>query len=156
MTLEDRIKQTKALSKEARTDINLMLASSDSELLKRRILKPFRISWQQFNILRILKGQKENPVPLWQLTERMIDKTSNTSRLVDKLEKSGLVSRKLCPQDRRRVEITILPEGLELLEHTSAAMAKGLKAAYKGLTQEEFTRLNTLLDKVRKVLLDNQ
>ena len=153
--LEKTIQQSKALSMQARTDINLMLTSSESELLKRRLLKSFGISWQQFNILRILKGQKGKPAPLMLLTERMIDQTSNTSRLIDKLEAKGLVERISCPMDRRRVEISILPAGLTLIDNASKAMEAGIQVAYRGMQLEELQELNTLMDKLRKSLIDN-
>ena len=154
--LEQRIRQTKALSLEARTDINLMLASTDSELVKRQILKPYGISWQQFNILRILKGQRGKPAPLMLLTERMIDKTSNTSRLVDKLERKKLVERITCPEDRRRVEISILAAGIQLIDEASKAMEKGIAKAYQDMSEKELEQLNSLMEKLRKSLFDNQ
>lgn len=79
-------------------------------------LKPLRISIQQFNVLRILRGQKGNPSNLNTVHERMIHKMSNTTRLIDKLIDKGLVSRNLCKENRRKIELFITTEGLKLLK----------------------------------------
>jgi DNA-binding MarR family transcriptional regulator len=79
-------------------------------------LKPLGISIQQFNVLRILRGQKGNPSNLNTVHERMIHKMSNTTRLIDKLIDKGLVSRNLCKENRRKIELFITTEGLKLLE----------------------------------------
>src|SRR5690606_11342029 len=79
-------------------------------------LKPYDISIEQFNVLRILRGQKSNPVNMGFLQEQMIAKTSNTTRLVDKLLFKSLVDRQVCPENRRKVEVIITEKGLKFLE----------------------------------------
>jgi len=79
-------------------------------------LKPYDISIEQFNVLRILRGQKSNPVNMGFLQEQMIAKTSNTTRLVDKLLFKSLVDRQVCPENRRKVEVIITEIGLKFLE----------------------------------------
>ena len=79
-------------------------------------LKPMGISIQQFNVLRILRGQKGNPSNLNTVHERMIHKMSNTTRLIDKLIDKGLVNRNVCKENRRKIELFITTEGLSLLK----------------------------------------
>jgi len=79
-------------------------------------LKPYDVSLQQFNVLRILRGQKGTPANLSTIQERMVSKMSNTTRLVDKLIRKELVVRVTCPTNRRKVDISITPAGLKLLE----------------------------------------
>ena len=80
------------------------------------IFKPFDLTLQQYNVLRILRGQYPNPITVIAIIERMLDKMSNASRLVDKLLAKDLVIRRLCPHDRRAVDVIITEKGLELLE----------------------------------------
>jgi len=79
-------------------------------------LKPFEVSVQQFNVLRILRGQKNKPANLSTLNERMVTKMSNTTRLVDKLLTKGYVERRTCPSNRRKIEITITKQGNSQLD----------------------------------------
>jgi DNA-binding MarR family transcriptional regulator len=78
-------------------------------------LHPYDLTLQQFNVLRILRGCKKSPATLQYITERMIHKTSNTTRLVDRLITKGLVERKQCHENRRKVDISITKQGLALL-----------------------------------------
>ena len=78
-------------------------------------LKPFEISIQQFNVLRILRGQKGLPANLSTVHEKMVHKMSNTTRLIDKLINKTLVKRNACKQNRRKIELFITPSGLKLL-----------------------------------------
>jgi DNA-binding MarR family transcriptional regulator len=111
------------------------------------ILKPYGISVQQYNVLRILRGQHPKPASIKLISERMLDKNSNASRLVDKLLKKNYVERTSCEHDRRQVDILITKEGLQLLNETakdSESMKKDLK-----LTEAECYQLSDLLDKMR-------
>lgn len=112
-------------------------------------LKPYDISLQQFNVLRILRGKKENRPNLSTIQERMINKMSNTTRLVDKLITKNLVERNTCENNRRKVEIFITPEGLQLLEKVDQIIIDVEKKCIESLTQEDIIQLNTLLDKIR-------
>ena len=89
------------------------------------------------------------PATVKLLTERMIDKMSNASRLVEKLKQKGLVERNVCPADRRRVDIEITGKGLEVLEDISRIMEEELTQRMSTLTSEEASQLNQLLDKLR-------
>lgn len=110
-------------------------------------LKPFEVSVQQFNVLRILRGQKNKPANLSTLNERMVTKMSNTTRLVDKLLTKGYVERRTCPSNRRKIEITITKQGNSQLEKMDSAMIHAEEEILKKLSIEELEQLNLLFDK---------
>ena len=93
MTIEEEIKQKKFKSETVKATINILFTSSHINVQQTQILKPYDISWQQFNILRILRGRNGEPTPLKMLSARMVDRSSNTSRLVEKLKNKGLLER---------------------------------------------------------------
>ncbi|MFI5205269.1 MAG: MarR family winged helix-turn-helix transcriptional regulator, partial [Flavobacteriales bacterium] len=144
----EEIKQKKFLNEYQKLGINLMYTASWVMGSHNQRMKKFGISLQQFNILRILRGQYPNPAPLKLLTERMIDKMSNTSRLVEKLVQKKLVERKTCKLNRRQVDIVITPLGLDLVEKASLAVETDLKDIFM-LSNEEAKTVNDLLDKMR-------
>ena len=149
MKIEQEIQQKKFSSEYQKAHINVLFTAAWLNQMASQVLKPHNISWQQFNILRILRGMGEEPATIKVLTERMIDKMSNASRLVEKLKQKGLVDRKSCPSDRRRVDIVITKEGLELLEKASKAMEDSFHLRMGNLSEEEAVVLNELLDKIR-------
>ena len=102
---------------------------------------------QQFNVLRILRGQKGNPANLSTINERMVTKMSNTTRLVDKLIKKGFVNRCVCPSNRRKVEIVITDSGLEALSQMDKALGKAHDIILKNFDKKDLEQLNQLLDK---------
>lgn len=110
---------------------------------------------QQFNLLRILRGQKGKALSVNDLIERMIDKSSNASRLVDKLSDKGLVHRAMCPNDRRQVEVTITDEGLKLLSLLDPELKK-IERVLDGITPEEAETMNEMLDRMRTAYLAQQ
>lgn len=112
-------------------------------------LKTYDISIQQFNVLRILKGQGGKPANLSTIQERMVSKMSNTTRLVDKLIKKDLVKRIICETNRRKVEITITENGNNFLDKISPVMDNFEKKITSNLSKEELNILNNLLNKLR-------
>lgn len=112
-------------------------------------LKPFDLSLEQFNVLRILRGQKGKAINLQDIQERMISKMSNTTRLVDKLIKKKFVKRTICKENRRKVEISITDLGLKTLKKADPIIDTTEKNITKNLTQEELTQLNKLLIKLK-------
>ncbi len=112
-------------------------------------LKTHDISIQQFNVLRILKGQKEKPANLCTIQERMVSKMSNTTRLVDKLINKRYAKRVTCKSNRRKVEITITKEGLNFLDKVSPLMTDFENRLTSGLSSEDLIHLNDLLNKLR-------
>ncbi len=149
MKIEQEIRQRKFKNEYQKAHINLLFTASWLSQHSARILKPYGISWQQFNLLRILKGMHPEPATVKVLTERMIDKMSNASRLVEKLKKKELVERRVCPQDRRRVDIRITEQGLKSLDEISRRMEEGLQKRMSNISIEEAAKLNALLDKMR-------
>lgn len=147
-TIGEAIKQKKFKSEYLKADINIAYTFSFFSGQKANVLKEFNISLAQFNILRILKGMKGEPASIKVLTERMIDKMSNASRLVEKLKNKGLVNRLGCPNDRRQVEIFITEKGLEVIEASTQALEKLIKSTQL-ITEEEARELNRILDKMR-------
>jgi len=103
---------------------------------------------QQFNLLRILKGQHPQPASVNLLIERMIDKSSNASRIVEKLRMKNFVERKTCPNDRRQVDVLITDTGIKLLNECTAELNQ-MQLAQDKLTSEEHQELNRLLNKLR-------
>ncbi len=131
-----------------KTVINIMYTSRFIE----KSIDRFRqhdITMQQYNVMRILRGQNGNPANLSTLQERMIDKSSNTTRLVDKLIAKGLVERSICAQNRRKVEIFITKKGLNLLTELDPMTENANKEILKHLNKTELETLNNLLDKLR-------
>ncbi|QHT66302.1 MarR family transcriptional regulator [Rhodocytophaga rosea] len=147
MKIEEEIKQDKFTSEFEKTSVNILFTSSWLHSLLSSALKPYGISVQQYNVLRILKGQCSKPAMLGLIQERMMDKMSNATRLVDKLIEKGLVDRKQCPMNRRQVDIVITKEGLALIEKIQPALNK-IDHSF-GINDEEARILNQLLDKFR-------
>jgi len=148
MKIEDEIKQTKKFkSEQQRLLVNIMFTSSWLYRIHGKFLKSFGISPEQFNVLRILRGQYPNCANNQLITERMIDKSSNCSRIVEKLKQKGLVDRKENKDDRRHVDITITQKGLDLLESIDAD--NNIDHIKKNITTAEAEQMNDLLDKLR-------
>ncbi len=132
-----------------KTVINVIYTSRYVEELTATVLKDHEISSQQYNVLRILKGQNGKPANLVTIQERMVDASSNTSRLVDKLIAKNYVERRTCPANRRKVEILITPDGLKLLDVIYPKIMMINDKSVGSLNQEEQELLNNLLDKLR-------
>ena len=148
MKIEDEIKQKKFRSEYHKMIVNLFFTSNWASAHQNKLLKPFGLSLQQFNILRILRGQHPNPATLGLLQERMLDKNSNASRLVDKLKLKKLVERVECKSDRRQVDILITEKGLEQLKELDLLMDGGEKL-FHSVTEQEAGEMNRILDKLR-------
>ena len=148
-SIEEAIQQTRFRNSLHRAQVNILYTSNWLNHKTMVTLKPFGLSLQQFNILRILRGRGGQPSTVKLLTERMLDKMSNASRLVDKLKDKGLVERKQCPTDRRQVDILITQKGLDLLAAASAAIEKDIEGGFANLSSEEADQLSQLLDKLR-------
>ncbi len=146
--LHEEIQQTKFRNERHKAVINIIFTGNWLTSEHSRFLKEFNLSEQQFNILRILRGQAGEPASISLLKERMLDKMSDVSRLVERLRVSGLVERSVCEQDRRAVEVVITKQGLELLRRIDAR-ADEVDSIVSSLTDEELRFLNFLLDKVR-------
>lgn len=149
-TIEQQIKQAVFQSPIHKAHVNILFTASVIEGYTSRLLRPLQISPQQFNILRILKGQDPKPVSLKEISERMIDKNSNASRLLEKLVQKNLVDRISCPKDRRQLEIRLTKKGKELLAQANQKI-DAMHHAYHTLSNEEAHQLSFLLDKMRSI-----
>lgn len=149
MRIEEIIKTTFPMSQEKKALLNVMYTQNVIAEQFNELLKPFDLSAEQFNVLRILRGQKGNAVNMCTIQERMIAKTSNTTRLVDKLLLKNLVLREICPQNRRKMEITITAKGMELLKQLDPLVEAHEKKFGNNLTPNELEQLNILLEKFR-------
>ncbi len=148
MRIEEEIKQQKFDNEHQKLMVNLLFSGKWITDFTNDFLKKFDISTQQFNVLRILRGQHPNTATVNLISDRMIDKMSNVSRLIDKLESKKLVERKVCKKDRRQVDILISDFGLNLLKKIDEVDNK-LESNMQNLNKEEATQLNDLLDKLR-------
>ncbi len=148
MRIEDEIKQPLFQDEYQKAYINLVYTAGWLELRQAAAFKPFGLTLPQYNLLRILRGQHPLPATVALLIDRMLDKTSNASRIVDRLEEKELVTRTVCPANRRAVDIRITKAGLDLLqriEESGTARCEGISR----LSAEDAYQLNTLLDKIR-------
>lgn len=148
MGLEEDIKQKKFKSVYQKAGINLTYTTSFMMNRNMRLLKKYGLTLPQFNILRILRGQYPSATTVNDLIDRMLDKSSNASRIVEKLRSKKLVERKVSEYDRRAVDVSITKAGLDLLSRIDDIEQE----FYFGegvLTEDEALLLNALLDKGR-------
>lgn len=148
MKIEDEIKQKAFKSEFQKAMINIMFSSGWLEHKQTQFFKQWGISPQQYNVLRILRGQNNNPITVASIQERMMDKMSNASRLVEKLKQKNLINRKECKADRRQVDIIITQKGLNLLSDIDNQIHT-LEQIMKNITNDEAIELNRILDKLR-------
>ena len=134
-----------------KTVLNIMYTQNVLAEKFNEILKAYDLSPEQFNVLRILKGQNGKPTNMCVIQERMIAKTSNTTRLVDKLLLKELVTREICPGNRRKMEIAITEKGLELLDDLNPKVEHNECLLAQKLSAEELEQLNYLLEKLRTI-----
>lgn len=148
MKIEEAIKQKEFKSEYQKLFINIIYTANwlNNETLK--TLKPFNISPQQYNVLRILKGQHPKSISVNNIIDRMLDKSSNASRLVDKLKLKGLVERETCNNDRRQVDIKITKNGIDLLDAIANDMTE-LNNFSNKITVNDALLFNNILDHIR-------
>lgn len=148
MEIEKEIKQGKFKSEYHKLMINQLFTGKWVADVISNHLKPFGLTSQQYNVLRILRGQYPGAIAINAICERMIDKMSNVSRLVDKLIAKELVDRRVNAADRRQMDITIDEKGLDLLKKIDIAEEKIIDK-FNHLNEQEARQLNDLLDKLR-------
>ncbi|MFM6948030.1 MAG: MarR family winged helix-turn-helix transcriptional regulator [Aquirufa sp.] len=148
MGIDQDIKQENFTSEEQKALLNVIFTGNWVAQQQHDLLKPFGLTMQQYNVLRILRGQNGKPMTVLAIIERMLDRTSNASRLVDKLLEKKLVIRRECPNDRRAVDILILPAGLELLSQIDLIQKKW-NQRFSKLGASNLKQLNELLDQFR-------
>ena len=148
MRIEEEIKQPLFRDEHHKAHINLVFTAGWLQLRSATAFKPYGLTLPQFNILRILRGQHPLPATVALLIDRMLDKTSNASRIVDRLEEKQLVTRTICPANRRAVDIRITVAGLALLERIEQDGVLNASDLTQ-LNDAEVQQLNDLLDKIR-------
>lgn len=136
--------------------LHMLYTRSVLHLEQKRRLKPLNITPEQYNILRILRGQNGKPMALNDLTCRMIDPTSNASRLVEKLRTKGLVTRKACRMDRRRVDVTLTPNGTQCVEAATAQLMEIERMFEAAIPENLADAMNSALDAYHEARLANE
>ena len=149
MKLEDEIVQKTFKDVFQKLAINLQFTAAYYRNQFRGELKPYGVSPEQFNILRILRGQHPSTASAKLIAQRMIDRSSNVSRLVEKLRVKGLVTRSACDHDRRSVELSITPNGLDRLAQIDQHVETKPLSLSENLSEDDALQLNRLLDKLR-------
>ena len=147
MGIEQDISQAKFRSIYQKATINFIYTFNWMNEKIKNMLDQYDITPQQFNILRILRGAGK-PISTLQIRQRMLDKMSDTSRIVDRLIKKELVKKVVCEGDRRLVDVSISDNGLQLLNRIDLLQDE-MDAVFKNLTDDEVIMLNNLLDKIR-------
>lgn len=148
MSLEEDIQQEKFESEFHKAAVNILFTSSWLYNINAVRLKPYGITPEQYNVLRILRGSHPNAMMLSEITCRMIDKSSNATRLVEKLRLKGLAKREICEKNRRQVDIIITSRGLDVLTKMDKD-ADVFLATLKNISKTEAGELNRILDKLR-------
>lgn len=149
MKIEDVIKSTLPLDNSKKIILNIVYTQNVINDKFNEIVKPYDLSSEQYNVLRILRGQKGNPANMCLIQERMLAKTSNTTRLVDKLLLKKLVTREVCPENRRKIEVSITQKGLDILKELDSKIIDHENSFAKNLNTEELELLNQLIEKYR-------
>ena len=147
MSIEKDISQRKFNTEYQKAMVNLIYTHNWLMERMKLFFEKADLTTQQFNILRILRGAGQ-PLSTLQIRQRMLDKMSDTSRIVDRLIKKGLTKKVVCKSDRRLVDVTITEKGLKLLEKLDE-MQPDLDGIIQSINESEARELNNLLDKIR-------
>ncbi len=148
MKLEDEIRQKDFKSDQQKVTVNILYTANWLNGFGEKLFKEFNLTSQQFNILRILRGQHPKPATIKLLKERMLDKNCDASRLVDNLVKKEFVERTVAEFDRRHCDVLISVDGLRVLEELDKRLPE-YERHLKNLSKDEMHTLNFLLDKLR-------
>ena len=146
--IEVELQQSKFKDPWQRAYLNLFFTNNWIRDKTAEVFKKEDITHQQFNVLRILRGSRPNLLNAGQIKERMVTKTPDLTRLVERLVKKGFINRTICEDNRRKVEIGITDKGLEIVEKTSAELDSRFKDI-KFISEAQADELNDLLDKLR-------
>jgi len=148
MRIEDEIQQKDFKDDYRRLVVNLLFTNN---WLNQQFIPFFRqlgLTLQQHNVLSIIRGQHPKPVCFGEIQERMVDRNSNVTRLIDKLIEKGYVTRDICPANRRMIEVRLTPTGTDLLRQIDEQLPSFYER-FHNLTQEEAVLVSKLLDKLR-------
>ncbi|HCS19751.1 MAG TPA: MarR family transcriptional regulator [Bacteroidetes bacterium] len=153
LSIGEEIKQSHFRSEHQKSILNILLTANTIYASNSRFFKTYGLSPEQYNVLRIVRGNHPTPCTVLSIQERMLDKMSNASRLVDKLESKGLLLRIQCKEDRRQVSITITQKGLGILEEIAEPF-ESLESSLNCVSDPELIRFNEILDIIRNVYRD--
>lgn len=149
MKLEEEIKQKKFKDEYQKLMLNIIFTGNWLNSMSIKAFKPYGVSPQQYNVLRILRGQHPNVITVNQISERMLDKNSNASRLIDKLVLKKLVERNICEKDRRQMDIGITDAGLKLLDRMEKEVHTIDFDFNKKVSKKDAALINNILDELR-------
>ena len=151
MTIEEILKSEKPVEVHKKILLNVLVSQQVIAERFAEVLKPYDLSGEQFNVLRILRGRQGCPANMCSIQERMLARTSNTTRLVDKLLAKDLVERRVCKENRRKMEVTITAKGLQVLEQLDPLVEAHDRSYGPQMSDIELEELNRLLEKFRKI-----
>ena len=149
MRLEDELKQKKFASEFQKALLNIQFTGNWLFSLQNKFFAQFDLTSQQYNVLRILRGHAPEPITSASIQSRMLDKNSNVTRLLDKLINKNLATSERNSNNKRKVDILITDDGLELLSKIDKELSSQ-EAIIKKLTEDEAVQLNVLLEKLRE------
>lgn len=150
MKLEDELKMQQFTDNFQRAYLNIIFTANWLEAGMQQKLKHYNLTAPQFNVLRILRGQKGKPMSAFAIQERMIHRTSNVTRILEKLVEKKLVIRESSPQNRRKIDVTLTGEGLQLVNSTDCLAVDVYNQMAAAISAEEAGRLGDWLDKLRE------
>jgi MarR family multiple gene transcriptional regulator MgrA len=145
-TIEELIHLPRFQSEKQKSVVSIYYINSLIVKHFEQILSTYNLTFQQFNVLRIIRGQHPNAAPVNLVKDRMLDRNSDASRLIGRLEKAGMLTNKVNKEDRRVADVMITAAGLEVLSQLDKMDAALMRVA-DGLTDEDATQLNQLLQK---------
>ena len=149
MKLQQAIQQEEFTSDDQRITLNFLYTYNWFKEAQKNFFNPYDITSQQYNVLRILRGNYPNPYTTSQVRDRMLDKMSDASRIVDRLVKKGLVIRSVTKTDKRLVDVVISRQGLALLDRIDGPLEKFMSSAFSNLTINEKNLFIDMLEKIR-------
>lgn len=150
MKLEDELKMQQFTDNFQRAYLNIIFTANWMEANMLQKLKPYNITPPQYNVLRILRGQKGKPMNAYAIQERMIHRTSNVTRILEKLEDKRLVTRESSPVNRRKVDVKLTPDGLQLMNSIDELVKGGYSFLENVIDDQDAKRLGDLLDEIRE------
>lgn len=149
MNIEQVIKQSSFSNSYHKAIINLNYTGNWLRDEQTKIFKQFDLLPQHYNVLRIIRGSMPKPIAPKNIKEVLVDKASDLTRIIDKLEKKGYVKRNLCPSNRRQMDISITEKGLQLIEDLNEPFENFTASIQKNFTEEQAEQLSNLLDQLR-------
>jgi len=150
MRLEDELKMQQFTDNFQRAYLNIIFTASWMETNMQQKLKHYNITTPQFNVLRILRGQKGKPMSAFAIQERMIHRTSNVTRILEKLVEKNLVTRESSTVNRRMIDVRLTDEGLDLINSTDTIAVEAYEQMAGAISESDARLMGEWLDKIRE------